>query len=141
MPSDAQRLAHDGIPITLADGQPHRLYYGTRGLILLEESFDGLDNVTQFLRGEATRRFRPMHDMLVAGLVHEGLSADAVLDLAEPPRYKEYLTAVAEALDLAFPAPSEELGPKDPVPNGSTGEASTTSPPSVSDAAMTSSGA
>lgn len=142
MTTDADRLAADGIPITLADGI-HHLRFTMRGLKMLEDSFDGIDNVTKFLAGTNRRRFGPLADMLAAGLVHDGITADAVLDLAPPQRYTEYLSAAIDALDVAFPSPAEEEAeprPKDPATNGSTGEASTTSPPSSSAAAMATSG-
>lgn len=128
MTTDSDRVFADGIPIVLADGT-HHLRYGMRGLKVLEDSFDGLDNLTRFLLGNAERRFGPLVDALAAGLVHEGLTTDALLDLAEPQRYKEYLDAVGEALDVAFPPPTGDAGPKEAGPSGSTGPTSTTSAP------------
>lgn len=137
--TDSDRLLADGIPVTLADGV-HHLRFTMRGLKVLEDRFDGIDNVTEFLAGKASRRFGPLTDMLAAALAHEGMTHDAVEEAADPARYNEYLSALVDALDVAFPAARNDSSPKAEAPTGSNGAASTTSQPSGSVAAIPTSG-
>lgn len=139
MPTDSDRLAADGIPIDLADGT-HYLRYTMRGLKVLEDRFDGMDGVTEFLTGRSKKRFAPLADMLAAGLAHEGVDPAVLDDLIEPARYGVYFDAAVAALNIAFPSATSDAPPKETAQAGSTGEPFTTSPPSGSGAPTPSSG-
>lgn len=145
MPTDADRLLADGIPVTFSDGV-HHLRFTMRSLKMLEDTFGGVEAVGTYLAGvvdgSATKRVGPLMDLLAAGLAHEHLTSDEVLDLAESFRFHAYLEACIDGINLAFPAASEDdQAGEAPAGESSTGAASTSSPPSAMAAATATSGA
>lgn len=140
MPSEADRLAADGSPITLADGT-HHLRYGMRGIKMLQDSFGSLKAVNEYLRAEGEPRIAPLMDLLAAGLHRDGITADALLDLADSRQIQVYLDAAVDALSESLPSSAEvdDADPKASV-TPSPGSSSTTSPPSALVGATSSSG-
>jgi hypothetical protein len=162
-PSDAQRIAARGRPITLADGRTARLRFSLRSLARLEEDFGSLGAVAEVLNagvgaaGEAAV-VGPLLRLMHAGLIHERLSLDELDDLLEPSRLRDYSEATAAAFREAMPGGKDPEVPTSQTPTpapppvvqlpapetptaASTGPASTTWGPSPSGAATAPGGA
>lgn len=151
MATESDRILAAGVPLTLAGGRAVTLRYTMRSLKELEDHFgslgdaiDGLNATRVGVGGEPPTNRRYISTtvpFLAAGLAHEGITEkalydDGLLDLHELKT--GYFSAVAEALDQAFPAPGSPG--KDEAAEESSGDGSTTPPP-PSDAATGSSGA
>lgn len=139
--SDADRLLAEGVPLTLTDGREVYLRYGMRALKMLEDKFGSLE-VAQNALGGGGKMIGPLMDLLSAGLAHEGISADELLDLVDPYSLEKYTELLIAAFDQAFPASSGKGGAvaKTNGTNGSSGRSSTTSARSRSAGRTTSSG-
>jgi hypothetical protein len=148
MSSESDRVLAQGIPIKLEDREVH-LKFGMRGLKMLEDEFGSIEGIERVLIPEVdsngkrveTKYISHLAFVLSAGLAHEGLTLDDVLDRAVPALLPEYSEAIAKAIDQAFPArkggkPSGKARASKPSP-GATG---TTPPPSSSDEPTSSSG-
>jgi hypothetical protein len=137
--SDSDRLLAAGTPLALTDGREVSLKYGMRSLKILEDQFGDLRTAQNSLAGGG-KTIGPLMDLLSAGLLHEGITADELLDLVDPQRLEEYSQALVKAFEVAFPdavGKAEELLA---ATNGSSGPSSTTRPRSHSGAATRSSG-
>lgn len=140
MTTESDRVLAAGVPIELSDGRQVTLRYGNRALKLLEDRFGGLGAVQDIVSSDGTGPvIGPLMDLLAAGLVREGLSADDLLDLTDPSDIESYVDAIARALEQAFP--EKKVGKAGANPTGPfLGQTSTTSPPVDTAAAMVSSG-
>lgn len=145
--TDGSRLLAAGHPITLIDGRSVNVRFGFRGLLMLEEQFGSLGSVQNIIRTDEQgnivgKAFDPLARLVAAGLAHEGLSYDDLLDLLDPRFLTEYMEAVGKAIEEGLPAPAAsgaDVG-KANGRNGSPGKTSTSSGPSASAAPTTSSG-
>ncbi len=142
-PTDAQRIAGAGYPITLANGQRANVRFGLRALKLLEERYGSLVGIAECLREMAVdpdhaKMIAPTWDLLEAGLLHLRLEPEDLDALLDPNRLAEYTEAVARAFREAMPAGKAEAAavatavaaPPTPTTEASTGPASTGSGPS-----------
>lgn len=137
--TDSDRVLVAGVALVLTDGREVTLRYGMRSLKMLEDTFGTIADAQNALAAGG-KAIGPLMELLAAGLVHEAITADAMLDLVEPAKMVSYTDALVAAFELAFPAAGKAGAPAG-AQNGSTGACSTTSPPSPSGAATTSSGA
>lgn len=127
MPTDSDRILAAGIPFTLIDGREVRLRYTMRSLKMLEDEFDSLTKVETVLSGdEDSKKIGPLMSVLAAGLIHENLSAESLLDLTNPSQLQDYADLIGKAFNEAFP---ESSGKAEEVPV-SPGVTGTSSPPS-----------
>jgi hypothetical protein len=139
--TESDRILAPGVPITLADGREVHLRYGMRALKALEDEFGGLGAVEDVLDTDGRgKMIGPIMSMLAAGLGHESLTADDLLDLTVPSALVVYGEAVAEAFSQAFPSSTQGKAPSEETVD-SPGETSTSSPPSGTAAATPPSGA
>lgn len=140
--TEADRIVAAGVPIKLLDGRTVQVRYGFRGLKMLEDTFGSIAAVQGVVQSVSTgKAFGPVADLLAAGLVAEGLSADDLLDALDPRLLPAYVDAFGAALEEAFPAPEEpDDSGKVLSTNGSPGPPSTTPAPSDSAAAKPTSG-
>lgn len=143
-PTDAQRIAAAGYPITLTDGRRARVRFGLRALKLLEERYGSLVGIAESLRemvgddADHAKMIAPTWDLLEAGLLHLRLEPEDLDALLDPNRLAEYTEAVARAFREAMPAGKAEAAavatavaaPPTPTTEASTGPASTGSGPS-----------
>lgn len=154
--TDADRIAAEGVPLTLRDGRSVHLRYSMRSLYEMERRWGAIADATTALNdllpesiGETAKNRKPVSTvlpLLALGLVHEGITEDDLLDqplLHLHEMANGYLDAIAEALKQAFPSPEKPGKGEAAAENGtaSTGPASTTPPPSALVAATSSSGA
>jgi hypothetical protein len=154
--TDAERIAAEGVPLTLRDGRSVHLRYSMRSLFEMEKRWGAIDNATTALNdllpdadGEKAKNRKPVSTvvpLLALGLVHEGITEDDLLDqplLHLHELANGYLDVIAEALNQAFPSPERPGKGVAAAGNGTapTGPASTTPPPSALVAASASSGA
>lgn len=138
--TESDRILAPGVPITLTDGREVRVRYGMRALKMLEDEFGGLGAVEDVLDGNG-KMIGPIVMMLAAGLSHEHISADELLDLTDPAELASYGDAVSAAFGQAFPQASQGNVEGNGASEGpSPGQTSTTSLPSVSDGLTTPSG-
>lgn len=126
--NDSDRLLAEGIPLVLADGRSVALRYTMRSLKVIEDAYGSLDAVDQAM---GSKRIGSLATILAAGLLHEDISADALLDLLDTHHIDDYATAMGTALDQALPAPETAAAGKADRANASNGSTSTTSPPSA----------
>lgn len=144
MPTDSDRLAAEGVPITLAGGRVVHLRYSMRALKAFEDTFGSVEAAQERLvglfTGQNAKTIGTLVPVMAAGLRHEGIDEDALYDLPllERGRFGEYLAAVSDALEQAFAKPDEGKAGGEEV--ASPGAATTTSPPSDSVEPTTSSG-
>lgn len=137
MPSDSDRILAEGVPIELIDGRKVSLRFTMRSLKMLEDAFGNLDAADQALASDKV--VNGLTTWLAAGLVHEGITQDELLDVlrTDRPALSEYGAAIRSA---AAQAMGESSGPKAKGRSRSTGRGGTTPPPLSSVEPMTSSG-
>ena len=137
--SEAERLRAPGVDVTLA-GKVYPLIFDFEALCLLEDEMGGLDVFAQRL-ADNKQRLRTVRAGMVAALAHTGMSRPEIVAKLEYNKVRLYLEAMTEAFIQALPEPDPNESPKAPgSPNGSPGDAITTSPRSPSGAAIASSG-
>lgn len=165
MPSDAERILAEGVPITLADGQERHLRFGTRALMRLEKHFGGPPGINRALRfnSGAERLVHTLEELaeVAKATLLDDASADPTVtntviflrvalpelteekidELIDVREFRTYQRAIVDAFDQAFAPPEDEEGkaPGD-LSRSSPGDGGTTSPPSSSDAEPLSSG-
>lgn len=140
-PTDADRIAAEGVTIPTTDG-PKRLVYGMRALrametkygsvVALQEAMEAL--LERFTTGDGkAAAFGPLVDIMAPGLLHLGISEDQAVDLLMPRHVKEYALAMSAAMREAFPEDDTPTGApgndpaQAPNPAGSPGPSGTTS--------------
>lgn len=142
--ADADRIAAEGIPLTLA-GRQVQVRYTMRSWRLVEARFGSMSAALAALRWMAkpddvepvAKPVDATITLLAAGLLHEGLSEDDLWDATNITDLHAYQAAVLEAINQGTPGP----GPgKDVAADGFPGATTTTPSPSASAAAMASSG-
>ena len=140
--TDADRIAADGIPLTLG-GRELRVRYTLRSWKHAEDRFGSLEEVLAILYrlidGTQDKQVGTVIPLLWMGLLHEGITEDEVYDLATIGALRSYVAAILAAVDQG----SSGSGPgKDEAEVAdSLGSTTTTPSPSDSVAAMASSGA
>ena len=143
MTTAGDRILAAGVPIVLGDGREVRLRFSNRSVKMLEDEFGSLAAMQGAL-GDTDNPDRkvigPICTVLTAGLLHEGLSFDDVLDLTEPKLLSTYSQAIATAFAQAFGTDDPGAAAEGKAPSPSTGPSGTTSQPVATDVAMTSSG-
>ena len=145
--TDADRLAADGIPLTLG-GREVRVRYTLRSWKEAEDRFESLANVLGLMRGligiqddqavEVKKEVGTIVPLLWCGLLHEGLTLDQVYDLGVIRDLRLYVDAIVAAVSEGTPGPgrgNDEAGAVD-----SPGPTTTTSSPSATAAVMATSG-
>lgn len=140
--TDAKRLLGEGVPLVLADGEKRQVRFTFRSLAMLEEEFGSVGAALASIGGDATKpQYGPIARVLAAALADDGLSKDDVLGLLVPSDAAQYVVAISEAFDQAFP---DTTGSAANPPKGETtsspGTTGTTSPPSPSAEGQASSG-
>jgi hypothetical protein len=144
--TESDRILAAGVTIPLAGGKSALLRYTLRSLKAFEDTFGSvgaaLDALNGLYDGRNEKKIGTIVPALAAGLLHANIGEDALYDgLALHDRMPEYLAAVTEALDQAFPpapAPGKD-GEAEAAP-ASSGVASTT-PPIASATTVNGSGA
>lgn len=140
MTTDSDRLLAEGSPLILSDGRTVHVRFTMRSLKALEDAFGDFDTVQKTLTSTTGAKVGPMIEVLAAGLIHEGLTADDLYDLTSPGALQSYVAVISDALEQAFPDPTGEV-PKVGSADGSRGVTSTTSPPFATAAPTSISGA
>lgn len=145
--SDADRIAADGIPLTLG-GREVRVRYTLRSWKEAEDRFGSLDDVFTLLRGlidapgddaePVKKKVGTIIPLLWMGLLHEGLSEEQVYDLGVIKEILIYRDAILEAISEGTPEPGR--GKEEAAAVDSPGPTTTTPPPSDMAVAMSSSG-
>lgn len=130
-PTDAERIAARGRPITLTDGREVRIRFGLRGLAQLERSFGSLKAVAEVLKAAVAAPGESaildhLFTLIEAGLVHEKITADELDELLDPAQLHRYSAAMAAAFTEAMPKDAtsgkvEVPGPPAPTPPGPLG--------------------
>lgn len=135
--TDAERIAAEGVEVTLADGETRRLRFDLRALLTIEQR---MGSVAIFAKGlDDSLAGRGIESLAVGISAGLGLDEDTVLGLLDTHRLRDYLVAVVTALDEAV-SQHEGTG-KDSAPgNDSRGPTSTDSPVATSAAATGTSG-
>lgn len=142
---DADRIAAEGIALTLAGRQVH-VRYTMRSWRQVEARFGSMSAALAALRWMASPDdvepvAKPVDatvTLLAAGLLHEGLTEDDLWDCTDIHELHAYQAAILEAINQGTPGP----GPgKEAAADGSPGAITTTPSPSASAVAMASSGA
>jgi hypothetical protein len=136
-PTHAQRLQAKGHPITLADGREIRVRFGMGALVAIEERFGSLKAVEEQLKSldVNARVFGPILDLLMAGIIHTGITREELLndELLDPEQLTEYAQAVGRAFAEAFPSISVGRGNEQATDEvASPGKTGSTSAPSPS---------
>lgn len=142
MTTDADRLAADGIPLRIGD-RDLRVRFSMRSMKLLTERYGSITgfNAALGVLGDDDQPdpYGDLAFMVAAGLAHEGITEDDILDACAPQQYREMHAALIGAVNQSFPRPSgkAEQGDQDET---SPGASTTTSPPSAMADATKSSG-
>lgn len=100
-----------------------------RAVVIIEEQFDSLGEMALQLNSPTGPKYTALVKTFAAGLAHEGLTYDELLDLLDPAEVDAYDAALNEAFEQAFPQVAE-----DPNPEGeknSPGQTGTSSPRSA----------
>lgn len=154
-PSDADRIAAEGVPIPTTKGEL-RLVYGMRALRSMEDRYGsvaGLQEAMQELHDKFTKgdgkvaAFGPVCDLIAPGLLHLGYTEDQATDLLLPRHVGRYAEAMAAAMREAFPEETPVAGEQPGNPpaqvsaDRSPGPSGTTSQPAAMAAATPTGGA
>lgn len=153
-PSDADRIAAEGVPIPTTKGEL-RLVYGMRALRAMEDRYGsvaGLQEAMQELHDRFTKgdgkvaAFGPVCDLIAPGLLHLGYTEDQATDLLLPRHVAKYAEAMAAAMREAFPEETPAPGgipnpPAQASESRSPGPSGTTSQPAATAAATPTGGA
>lgn len=134
---DSDRILAAGVPVVLA-GREMRLRFGLRALKLLEDKFGSLQVIEQLTNGDG-KVIGPLCTIIAAGLSHEGVTEDDILDNVSPGEIQTLMDAAAVALAEAFP--DTEGKAEAAAPAASPGIPGTGSRPAATAEAMTVSGA
>lgn len=144
--TDSDRILAAGKPLILADGRTVTLRFGLRAIKMIEDSFGSLGAIEEIFATDDNgvpkgKVVGPLVEVLAAGLSHEKLTADELLDLLDLGELNAYMAAALAAVGEALPA-SGDTPPKAPdnLASVSPGASSTTPAPFVSVAATNSSG-
>jgi hypothetical protein len=129
--TESDRLLAAGVEVPLADGRTVALRYSLRSLKAFEDTFGSIGGALEALNGLFTganeKKIGTIVPALAAGLIHLGISEDALYDgLAKADEMPVYLNAINEALDQAFPPAT--AGKAEAPADVSSGGASTTTP-------------
>lgn len=129
--TDADRLAAEGQPLSLADGRTVHVKYTLRSLRAIEKRWGSLRAVDTLIptddEGQPVGEIiDPLTELLACGLLHEGISADDLLDLIHPAQIQAAFEVAAVALAEGMPAPTQQEegeptgGPLPQTANGKT---------------------
>lgn len=141
MATDSDRLLGAGKTVVFIDGSTHTLRFGFRALKILEDDFGSVSGVGAALSNNAV--FGTIARVMAAGLAHEHLSFDDLLDRLDPQRLADYTQSSIDALTEALPQVAVDPTQKTPSQQVTTvfpGLTSTTPLPFGLVAATTSSG-
>jgi hypothetical protein len=134
--TDSDRILAPGVPVTLIDGRTVTLRYGMRAMKAIEDRWGSVGEAMLLLhgvlQGTTPKSIGTVVAFLADGLIHEGLSEDALLDLTEFGAMARYIDSIADALDEALPTPSPGKAEDGETPAASPGATTTTSSPSPS---------
>ncbi len=136
--TDAERLLAAGHKAKLADGE-HAVVFNFRALVVLEKRFGGLAEINRRLAFTGETAMADIAGFLAAGLAHEGLDEEVLEERILIAELVNYPAVINRAMTEAFPEARPGKG-RGKAETASTGNSSTTSPPSATAEATTTSG-